>query len=362
MQLWDPLTVGRMTLRNRLVMAPMTRSRSTPEGVPTALNAEYYGQRATAGLIVAEGTQPSEDGQGYLLTPGIYSDEQVAGWKTVIDRVHAAGSHMYIQLMHVGRIAHPANTPHGRTPVAPSAIRPQGKMFTAHGPQDMPVPHALTLGEIESTIADFRHAAACAIDAGADGVEIHAANGYLIQQFLAENANRRTDAYGGSIENRVRFALEVTAAIVKEIGADRTAIHLSPGNTFNDIVEGDTTALYHALVSGLVAHKLAYVHLVHAGDDELLRWIRAAWPTALAVNRANRPREEIAIDVESGTADMASVGRFALANPDLVARLLSGAPLNEPDPSTFYGGDAHGYTDYPTLDGLAIGAMPSGSG
>ena len=354
MQLWEPLTVGRMTLRNRLMMAPMTRSCSTPEGVPTALNAEYYAQRATVGLIVAEGTQPSDEGQGYLLTPGIYTDHQVAGWKTLIDRVHAAGSRMYVQLMHAGRIAHPDNTRHGTTPVAPSAIRPQGKMFTAHGPQDMPVPRALTLDEIASTIGDFRHAAACAIAAGADGIEIHAANGYLIHQFLAENTNRRTDAYGGSIENRVRFALEVTTAIVDEIGADRTAIHLSPGNTFNDIVEGDTTALYHALISGLVSRNLAYAQLVHAGDDELLRWIRAAWPTALAVNRPNRPREDIAIDVESGTADMASVARFVLANPDLVARLHSGAPLNEPDPSTFYGGGAHGYTDYPRVDGETV--------
>jgi N-ethylmaleimide reductase len=354
-KLWEPVTIGQMTLKNRLAMAPMTRSRSTPEGVPTKLNATYYGQRASFGLIVTEGTQPSEDGQGYLLTPGIYTQDQIDGWKLVTDQVHAEGGRIYIQLLHVGRIAHPANTPHGRQPVGPSAIRPAGKMFTMQGLQDMPEPRELSIDEIDGTIRDFRHAAACAIAAGADGVEIHGANGYLIHQFLSENANRRSDKYGGSIANRVRFAVEVTAAVADEIGARRTAFHISPGNPFNDIVEGDTRALYTSLITQLAPLELAYLSIVHAGDDELLRWICQVWPTSLLVNRQDRPREDIAIDVESGSADMASVGKFALANPDLVARLQSGATLNAPDPSTFYSGGERGYTDYPALAPIAVG-------
>jgi N-ethylmaleimide reductase len=222
-QLWDSVRVGQMTLQNRLAMAPMTRNRSTPEGVPTGTVATYYGQRASFGLIVTEGTQPSEVGQGYMLTPGIYTQDQIDGWKVVTELVHARGGRIFIQLMHVGRVAHPANTPHGRQPVAPSAIRPAGKMFTMQGPQDMPEPRALSIDEIDATVRDFRHAAACAIAAGADGVEIHAANGYLIHQFLSENANHRSDEYGESIANRVRFAVDVAAAIADEIGAARTA-------------------------------------------------------------------------------------------------------------------------------------------
>jgi N-ethylmaleimide reductase len=349
-KLWEPVAIGRMSLKNRLAMAPMTRDRSTPEGVPTNVNATYYAQRAAFGLIVTEGTQPSDDGQGYLLTPGIYNDDHVAGWKTVTDQVHAAGGSIYIQLMHVGRIAHPSNTPHGRQPVAPSSVRPAGKMHTASGPQDMPEPRPLSIEEIAQTIREFRHAASYAIAAGADGVEIHSANGYLPHQFLSENANQRSDAYGGSIENRIRFAVEVAVGIADEIGADRTAIHLSPANSLNDIVEGDTPALYHSLITQLAPLNLAFLSLVHAGDEDLLRWIRSAWQTALLVNRQNRPRTDISVDVDAGVAEMASVGRFALANPDLVLRLQSAAPLNEPDHSTLYGGGERGYTDYPTVN------------
>ncbi len=341
-----------MSLKNRLAMAPMTRDRSTPAGVPTALNATYYAQRSTFGLIVTEGTQPNDDGQGYLLTPGIYTDDQIAGWKRITDRVHGAGGSIYIQLMHVGRISHPANTPHGRQPVAPSAVRPAGKMVTASGPEDMPEPRALSIEEIAQTIRDFRRAASCAIAAGADGVELHAANGYLPHQFLSENANQRTDRYGGSIDNRTRFTLELATGVAEEIGADRTAIHLSPGNSLNDIVEGDTTTLYHALISQLDPLNLAYMSLVHAGDEVLLRWIRSAWRNALLVNRQNRPRADIAIDVDAAIAEMASVGRFALANPDLILRLQSDAPLNEADHTTFYVGGERGYTDYPLMNGV----------
>lgn len=349
-KLWEPVSVGDYALRNRLAMAPMTRSRATPDGVPTPLNATYYAQRAAFGLIITEGTQPSELGQGYMLTPGIYTDAQIEGWSLIADAVHHAGGRIFIQLMHVGRIAHPANTPRGLQPVAPSGVRPAGKMFTPQGLLDMPVPIEMDEQGVAQAIREFRHAARCAINAGADGVELHAANGYLIHQFLSENANRRTDRYGGSIGNRVRFAVEATAAVAKEIGAARTGIHISPGNPFNDIVEGDTAELYRTLVADLAKLNIAYLHVVHAGDESLLGSIRDAWPTALLVNRAGRPRDDIAADINSGLADMASVARFALANPDLVDRLKRAALLNEPDPSTFYGGDARGYTDYPTLD------------
>ncbi|MER7575859.1 alkene reductase [Streptomyces sp. NPDC126514] len=346
--LWTPTTVGALSLPHRLVMAPMTRDRSTPEGVPTSLNAEYYAQRASHALIVTEGTQPSADGQGYLLTPGLHSDEQIAGWRTVTDAVHAVGGRIVIQLMHVGRIAHPDNTPHGRQPVAPSAIRPQGAMFTASGPQDMPVPRALSTDEVAATVDDFRRAAAAAIAAGADGVEIHGANGYLIHQFLSANTNHRTDHYGGSLGNRIRFAVEVATAVADEIGADRTGLRISPGNPFNDIAETDTADLYPALARALAPLRLAYLHLLHAGDEALLDTLRATWPTTLILNRAGTDVATRAKDIDNGTADLVSVGALALANPDLVHRLRSDAPLNTPDPATFYGGGAAGYTDYPT--------------
>jgi N-ethylmaleimide reductase len=346
--LWTPITVGEMSLPHRLVMAPMTRDRSTPEGVPTSLNAEYYAQRASNALIITEGTQPSADGQGYLLTPGIHDDAQIAGWREVTDAVHAAGSRIVIQLMHTGRISHPDNTPHGRQPVAPSAIRPAGVMFTASGPQEMPEPRALSTREVAETVEDFRRAAAAAVAAGADGVEIHGANGYLVHQFLSDNTNLRTDGYGGSIEGRIRFAVEVAAAVADEIGPERTGIRLSPGNPYNDIAESDTAELYPALIEALRPLGLAYLHLMHAGDETLLDTLRARWPGTLILNRAGADIPTRAKDVENGTADLVSVGALALANPDLVERLRADAPLNSPDPATFYGGGAAGYTDYPT--------------
>ena len=347
--LWKPITVGEIHLEHRLAMSPMTRDRSTPGGVPTDLNAEYYAQRASTALIVTEGTQPSDDGQGYMLTPGIYTDEQIAGWRGVTDAVHEAGGRIVIQLMHVGRISHPSNTPHGRQPVAPSAVKPDGEMFTVSGPQEMPEPRALSEQEIADTVQDFRHAAAAAIAAGADGVEIHGANGYLVQQFLSSNANRRTDRYGGSISNRIRFAVEVASAVAEEIGPGRTSIRISPGGTFNDIVEDDVPELYGALVAALAPLGLAYLHVLHGGDEDLLRSIRRDWPGALVLNRPGASLDERARDVRDGLADVVTVGQMVLANPDLVARVKTSAPLNEPDQSTFYGGDERGYTDYPTL-------------
>ncbi|GAA1618370.1 alkene reductase [Actinoplanes couchii] len=349
MTLWTPTTVGAIELPHRLAMAPMTRDRSHADGVPTDLNREYYTQRASMALIVTEGTQPSADGQGYLLTPGIYTAAHIDGWRTVTDAVHAAGGRIVVQLMHTGRIAHPDNTPHHRQPVAPSAVRPSGVMFTATGPQEMPVPRALETGEIAGVVDEFRHAAASAIAAGFDGVEIHGANGYLIHQFLSSNANQRTDGYGGSVANRIRFAVEVVRAVAGEIGAARTGLRLSPANPYNDITEYDTAELYPALVDALAPLNLAYLHLIHAGDDDLLGKLRAGWPTALVLNRAGAPLDRRAADLDTGLADVITVGAAALANPDLPVRLRTGAALNEPDPSTFYGGDHRGYTDYPAL-------------
>ncbi|MEU0247728.1 alkene reductase [Streptomyces sp. NPDC006235] len=347
--LWNPVVAGEISLPHRLAMAPMTRDRSTSEGTPTELNAEYYAQRASHALVITEGTQPNADGQGYLLTPGIYSEEHIAGWRKVTDAVHGADGRIVIQLMHVGRMSHPDNTPHHRQPVAPSPVQPAGEMFTSSGLQQIPVPRELATDEVAATVDDYRRAAAAAIAAGADGVEIHGANGYLVHQFLATNTNRRTDRYGGSLGNRIRFAVEVATAVAEEIGAGRTGFRISPGNPFNDIAESDTHELYPALVRALAPLDLAYLHIGHGGDDELLDTLRQLWPNALVLNRAGTDIATRAKDIEDGLADIVTVGVMALANPDLVERVRTGAPLNTPDPATFYGGAEAGYTDYPTL-------------
>ncbi|AOJ42917.1 1,2-oxophytodienoate reductase [Burkholderia lata] len=353
-QLFTPVRVGRYTLENRLVMAPMTRSRAAFDGTPGEWAAEYYAQRSSLGLIVSEGTQPSDDGQGYLTTPGIYTDAHVAGWKAISDRVHARGGRLFIQLMHVGRMSHPDNTPHHRQAVAPSAIAPNAPMFTMKGMLDIPAPRALTLDEVRETVNDFRIAARRAIEAGADGVEIHGANGYLIQQFFAPNANTRTDAYGGSIENRARFAIEVAAAIADEIGADRTAIRVSPGNTLGGLDEGaEGPELYRHLATELDRLGLAYLHVMHQGNEALLADLRARWNGTLILNRPGRTRDAIGTDVASGLADLEAYGQMVLANPDFVTRVKTGAPMNDARRETFFGGDARGYVDYPALDGAA---------
>lgn len=349
-KLYNPIRVGCYTLQNRLVMAPMTRSRAQLDGTPGELAAEYYAQRAGVGLIVTEGTQPSDDGQGYLTTPGIYTDAHVAGWKKTTDAVHAKGGHIFIQLMHAGRMSHPDNTPHHRQGVAPSAIAPGTGMFTANGMQEIPVPRALTAEEVRQTVADFAFAARRAIEAGADGVEIHGANAYLIQQFFAPSANTRTDEYGGSIENRARFAIEVAAAIAEEIGADRTAIRLSPGTTMWGIDESaEGPDLYRYLVAELDKLGLAYLHIMHQGNEPLLADIRKLWKGTLILNRPGRPREQIGADAASGLAELEAYGQMVLANPDFVERLKVNAPMNEANRNGFFGGTALGYTDYPTL-------------
>jgi 2,4-dienoyl-CoA reductase-like NADH-dependent reductase (Old Yellow Enzyme family) len=349
---WQPYTLGRIELAHRLALSPMTRNRANPDGTPGDLAAEYYAQRASLGLLITEGTQPSEDGQGYLTTPGIYTPEHIAGWAKVAEAVHEKGGHLFIQLMHVGRISHPDNTAHHRQPVAPSAISAEQDMFTADGSKKTPVPRELSTTDIQDVIGEFRHAAASAIAAGADGVEVHAANGYLLHQFLASNANQRTDEYGGSIENRARFVIEVARAVAEEIGADRTGIRISPAFPLGGLDEGDAEAVhtqYLHLTHQLAQLDLAYLHVHHRGDDDLLRAIRDAWPSVLLVVRKNRSRDRIAADIETGLADMAPLGRFALANPDVVERLQADAPFNEIDKATIYGGTAVGYTDYPTL-------------
>jgi len=349
-QSFKPVRVGRYTVPNRLVMAPMTRSRAKFDGTPGELAAEYYAQRASVGLIVTEGTQPSDDGQGYLATPGIYTPTHIAGWKKVTTAVHDKGGRIFIQIMHAGRMSHPDNTPHHRQAVAPSAIAPGSQMFTATGMQDIPAPRALTTEEVRRSVADFRLAARFAIEAGADGVEIHGANGYLVQQFFAPNANTRTDEYGGSIANRARFAVEVVTAIAEEIGADRTAIRLSPGITMWGIDEGaEGPALYRYLVAELNKLGLAYVHILHTGDEQLVGDIRARWKQSLILNRPGRSRDQIGSDVASGLADLEAYGQMVLANPDFVARLKAGAAMNEADRASFFGGTAQGYTDYLAL-------------
>lgn len=330
----------------------MTRDRANPDGTPGELAAEYNSQRASLGLVITEGTQPSEDGQGYLNTPGIYTPEHVAGWAKVADAVHQKGGHLFIQLMHVGRISHPDNTPHHRQPVAPSAISAEQDMFTAEGLKKTPVPRELSIADIQDVIGEFRHAAASAIAAGADGVEIHAANGYVLHQFLSPNANQRTDSHGGTVENRARFVIEVAKAVAEEIGADRTGIRISPAFPLGGLNEGDTEAVraqYRYLVGELAKLNLVYLHVHHLGDDELLASFREVWPTAVLVVRYGRDRDGIAADVDAGFADIVPLGRFALANPDIVERLRTDAPLNDLDPATLYSGGAHGYTDYPSL-------------
>ncbi|MDR2838170.1 MAG: alkene reductase [Azonexus sp.] len=349
-KLYESCRLGPLVLQNRLVMAPMTRSRAQFDGTPGELAAEYYGQRASIGLIVSEGVQPCADGQGYMATPGIYDAAHVAGWRKVTDAIHAKGSRVFFQLMHAGRQSHPDNTPHHRQGVAPSAIAAGVPIFTPTGMQATPTPRALSIAEIHETVQDFRHAARCAIEAGADGVEIHGANSYLVQQFLAPNANIRTDEYGGSIANRARFAIEVATAIAGEIGPERTGIRFSPGNTMGGIDEGaEGPDLYRYLTSELGKLKLAYLHLMHLGNDALLADIRRNWPGALIVNRPGRPREQIGADIAAGIADLEAYGQMVLANPDFVERLKTNAPMNAAKPESFFGGGAAGYTDYPAL-------------
>ncbi|ASM78361.1 12-oxophytodienoate reductase [Vitreoscilla filiformis] len=342
-----------MTLANRLVMAPMTRNRATPDGQATALMARYYAQRASAGLIISEGIQPSPVGQGFMNTPGLHDARQVGSWRQVTQAVHAQGGRIVAQLMHAGRIGHPSLYASAHQPIGPSALPAAGVAFTPSGPQPYPVPRALSLDEIRQTCADFAQAARNALDAGFDGVEVHAGNGFLLHQFMARNCNARTDAYGGSPANRVRFTLEVVNAVSQAIGAERTGVRISPANPYNDIDEGESAALYRALVPELPA--LAYLHIMEAGNRAQTLEIRRLWAGRLVLNphadARSWPATPQVIEplLRNGVVDAVCFGALFLANPDLVERLSRQAELNSADPTTFYGGGAKGYTDYPTL-------------
>ncbi|MCF3106693.1 alkene reductase [Streptomyces roseoverticillatus] len=349
---FDPIDLAGIRLANRIAMAPMTRSRAGEGGTATELTAEYYAQRASAGLIITEGVQPSVVGQGYPWTPGLHSAEQVASWRKVTDAVHAAGGRIFAQLMHTGRVGHPVLLPDGLVPVGPSAIAAEGAHFTPEGMKDLVTPRELTGPEVRATIADHAAAARNAIEAGFDGVEVHGANGYLVQQFLASNSNRRTDEWGGSVENRIRFAVEVVKAVAAEIGAGRTGLRISPANTLGSIAETDTEATYTSLVDAIEPLGLAYLHVMEASDIRKLTLdLRKRFSGALILNAfTDGPTGPDALAlIEDGTADVISYGTLFLANPDLPARLKTGGPFNAADRATFYGGDAKGYTDYPAL-------------
>ena len=359
--LFDPLRVGDIPLATRICMAPLTRNRASPGQVPNDLMRDYYAQRADpatgAGLLITEATQISAMGQGYLDTPGIYNAPQVAGWRRITDAVHARGGRIVVQLWHVGRISHVSLLPGGQAPVSSTARAASGKTYIAGGFAPCSAPRALRTEEIAGVVADYAHAARCAMDAGFDGVEVHGANGYLIDQFLRDSINDRADAYGGAIENRTRFLLEVMSAVVGAIGGGRTGLRLSPVTPSNDAgPDSAPQSLFEYSVRALAPAKLAYLHLVEGqtgGARDFAPFdyaaLRALFNGAWMVNNGYTGAMAQAV-VASGAADLVAFGKAFIANPDLGRRLREGAALNVPDNGTFYGGGAEGYTDYPTLD------------
>jgi N-ethylmaleimide reductase len=354
--LYSKTVLGLLTLQNHLVMSPMTRNRAT-DNIPNALMVEYYAQRATAGLIITEGTSPSPNGLGYPRIPGIFSPAQVEGWKRITDAVHAKGAKMFVQLMHCGRIAHPLNLPAGARILAPSAVAAAGEMYTdAKGMQPHPVPQAMTEVDIKATIAEFVQAAKNAMTAGFDGVELHSANGYLLEQFIRPNSNQRTDGYGGPIENRARFVLEVADAVIGAIGKDKVGIRLSPFGVFNDMpLYGAMQADYTYLAQQLNARGLVYVHLVdHSpmGAPPVPEAMKATFRKLVKrslILSGGYDAARAESDLVAGKCDLIAVGRPFLANPDLVARWSSSAAENTIDMATFYTPGPKGYTDYPML-------------
>lgn len=353
--LFEPYELGSLTLANRIVMAPLTRNRAGPSFVPGDLAAQYYGQRASAGLLISEATQISQQGQGYQDTPGIYSQAQIDGWRKVTDAVHAKGGRIVLQLWHVGRVSHVDLQEHGAAPVAPSAIRAATKTFVNNGFVEVSEPRALELDELPGIVNDFRQAAANAIAAGFDGVEIHGANGYLLDQFAKDGANIRTDAYGGSVENRARLMLEVTAAVVDEIGAGRTGIRISPVSPANGVSSSDPQAQFDYIVDQLDALGIAYIHVVEGatgGPRDVAPFdfgsLRRRFNNTYIANNGY-DLELAASRLAEGKADLFAFGRPFIANPDLVERLKTRAPLAEFNPATLYGGGSNGYTDYPAI-------------
>jgi N-ethylmaleimide reductase len=347
--LFSEVQVGRYTLSNRMVMAPMTRSRSDDAGVPSELVASYYAQRASAGLIISEGVFPVALGKGYIRTPGIETTQQVAAWKKVTDAVHARGGRIFMQLMHCGRVSHPSLLPDGAQPQAPSAIKAAGQTYTGTGLQDFVIPHALTIAEIAEVVEGYRQSARRAIAAGFDGVELHAASGYLPEQFLSTGSNQRNDQYGGSVENRTRFVLEVLAAMVNEVGSDRVGIKISPEMNFNDIVDANPQETYTYLVKQLCDLQLAYLHVALFGAKfDYHGALRPLFDGSYLIG-SGQTKESAESLINEGKADAAVFGSTFLANPDLPERFRVGAELNTPDKNTFYAPGAEGYIDYPTL-------------
>ncbi|MGB5178178.1 MAG: alkene reductase [Gammaproteobacteria bacterium] len=352
--LFSPISLGDLILPNRVIMAPLTRNRAAmPGNVPQAMNATYYAQRASAGLIISEATQVSPDGIGYPATPGIHSEEQVHGWRAVNDAVHAQGGRLFVQLWYCGRISHPDLLPDNRQPVSASAIKPEGDAFTCEGLKPFVEPRALRTDELPGIVDQYRRAARYAVEAGFDGVEIHSANGYLLDQFLRDGTNRREDRYGGSLENRSRLLMEVLSAVLESWEPARVGVRISPENSFNDIHDSDPQTTFNLVASALSGKGLGYLHVVEGemmgGESRVnYRQIRDHFDGCYMANcEYDQARAEAAI--ASGAVDMVSFGKLFLANPDLVDRFKTGAALNTPDPDTFYGGDEKGYTDYPAL-------------
>ncbi|MEO1761875.1 MAG: alkene reductase [Cyanobacteria bacterium J06629_18] len=356
--LFTPIQIGTNNLPNRVIMAPLTRMRADENNAPTQMNANYYAQRASAGLIISEATQVSLQARGYARSPGIHSQKQIDGWKLVTQAVHAAGGRIFLQLWHAGRTSHPALQPNGALPVAPSPIAAEGHAYTPDGRPDMVTPRALETDEIPGVVEQFHQGAKNALTAGFDGVEIHGANGYLIDEFIEDGSNKRSDYYGGSIANRTRFLLEIVEAVTDVWGREKVGVRLSPSGENYSMSDSDRTATFSYAVNALNSFDLAYFHLMEPnqwGSQTGLdaKFFRPIFKGRLMVNGDyNRERgNEI---LASGNADLVSFGRTFLANPDLPKRLALNAPLNEPDSSTFYDGDEKGYTDYPTLEELQV--------
>ncbi|MCB2146293.1 MAG: alkene reductase [Deltaproteobacteria bacterium] len=357
--LFTSYTLGSLNLPNRMVMAPMTRNRADENGVPKPMTATHYAQRATAGLLITEATQVSEKANGYMFTPGIYTEDQVRGWQAVTDAVHHKGGRIFSQLWHTGRVSHTLLQPDGGDPVAPSAVKAETMVFTPNGFEPPTMPRALTLEEIPTLVDQFAKAAGLAKKAGFDGVEVHGANGYLIEQFLKDGSNRRNDAYGGDIPNRMRFALEVVRAVVKVWGPGRVGFRISPRGVFNGMHDSDPPALYSQLAAALNDIPLAYLHVIEPlpghpsfkSQEEfppVAPGLRKIYEGTMIIN-GGYGRETGEKAVSGNAADLVAFGVSFLANPDLVERFRRNAPLNEPDQDTFYGGDEKGYNDYPFL-------------
>lgn len=352
--LFSPIDMGGLILPNRMVMAPLTRNRAAmPGNVPRSLNATYYAQRASAGLIISEAAQVSPQGIGYPATPGIHSDAQVQGWRAVTEAVHAQGGLMFAQLWYCGRISHPDLLPDGQQPVSASAVKPAGDAITFEGLQPFVEPRALRADELPDIVDQYRQAASCAREAGFDGVEVHSANGYLLDQFLRDGTNRRDDRYGGSLENRTRLLMEVLSAVLEVWDSARVGVRISPENSFNDIHDTDPQATFNFVARALSGRGLGYLHVVEGemmgGESHVdYRQIRTHFDGYYMANCGyDKARAQTAI--AAGAADMVSFGQLFIANPDLVQRFKTDAALNTPDVDTFYGGDERGYTDYPTL-------------